>query len=200
MAGQHASHLEVWGPQGVELSVLSGTRVTVGRREDNDVALPHDRSASGLHAVLEAYGESWCVRDLGSRNGTFVEGEQITTERALRHGDELRIGQTRLVFRTVGARRHDPTVGPEAAPELTRRERDVLVALCRPLLVGAVFREPASIQDMAAELVVTPAAIKQHLANLYDKFGVRDGRRRVTLANEALRRGAVSSADLARSS
>jgi DNA-binding NarL/FixJ family response regulator len=53
---------------------------------------------------------------------------------------------------------------------------------------------------MAAELVVTEAAIKQHLINLYEKFGLEpSGRRRVQLANEALRRGAVSTADLSSS-
>jgi DNA-binding NarL/FixJ family response regulator len=42
--------------------------------------------------------------------------------------------------------------------------------------------------------VVSEAAVKQHLAHLYDKFGISDGgeRRRVRLANEALRRGAVT--------
>ena len=44
---------------------------------------------------------------------------------------------------------------------------------------------------------VSEAAVKQHLAHLYDKFGIYEGdRRRVKLANEALRRGAVSLADV----
>ena len=48
------------------------------------------------------------------------------------------------------------------------------------------------------QLVVTPAAVKQHLVNLYDKFGIGgdDAARRVTLANEALKRGAVTLRDL----
>jgi DNA-binding CsgD family transcriptional regulator len=47
-------------------------------------------------------------------------------------------------------------------------------------------------------LVITQAAVKQHLANLYDKFGVAatDANRRARLANEALRRGAVSLTEL----
>jgi DNA-binding NarL/FixJ family response regulator len=50
---------------------------------------------------------------------------------------------------------------------------------------------------MARELFVTEAAIKQHLHNLYEKFGVAAGvGRRVALANEAVRRGAVSHAML----
>ena len=48
----------------------------------------------------------------------------------------------------------------------------MLVALCRPLLARDMFTEPASTRAIADELVITQAAVKQHLANLYDKFGV----------------------------
>ena len=87
-------------------------------------------------------------------------------------------------------------VGP--GPRLTERERDVLVALCRPVLGDAPFTEPASIRRIAEELVVTEAAVKQHLLHLYDKFGLHDetDSRRVRLANEALARESVSLADL----
>jgi DNA-binding NarL/FixJ family response regulator len=74
----------------------------------------------------------------------------------------------------------------------------VLLALCRPLLNRDMFTEPASIRAIADELVITQAAVKQHLANLYDKFGVAAGEshRRARLANDALRRGAVSLSQL----
>jgi tetratricopeptide (TPR) repeat protein len=78
-------------------------------------------------------------------------------------------------------------------PELTRRERDVLAALCSPVLSDDVFAEPASVRQIAQALVVTDAAVKQHLLHLYDKFEIdaSGGRRRVTLAKEAIKRGAV---------
>lgn len=67
-----------------------------------------------------------------------------------------------------------------------------------PARVVGPFSEPASTRDIAAALVVSEAAVKQHLSNLYDKFGIFTGtdRRRVRLANEALRRGAVSLAEV----
>ena len=81
--------------------------------------------------------------------------------------------------------------------DLTRRERDVLNALCRPLLGDDVIAQPASVREIAAELVVTDAAVKQHLANLFDKFAIVEGdRRRLRLANAALSSGAVSLGDL----
>jgi DNA-binding CsgD family transcriptional regulator len=62
----------------------------------------------------------------------------------------------------------------------------------------AMFTEPASTRAIADELVITQAAVKQHLANLYEKFGIAPGNvhRRAGLANEALRRGAVSLTEL----
>jgi len=74
----------------------------------------------------------------------------------------------------------------------------VLVALCRPLLDRDMFTEPSSTKAIAEQLVITQAAVKQHLANLYDKFGVAatDSNRRARLANDALRRGAVSLTEL----
>jgi len=53
------------------------------------------------------------------------------------------------------------------------------------------------VREIAAELVVTEAAVKQHLANLYVKFEIaKDARRRLLLANEAIRAGAISATDL----
>ena len=173
---------------------LDAPRTAVGKADENDIALPDDPTASRLHAILESFAAGWCVTDLGSSNGTWVNGERIWGSRRLEHGDEIRIGHTSLVFRDPGNLGGAVTEAEDAAPSLTGRERDVLVALCRPLLDRDLFTEPASTRAIADELVITQAAVKQHLANLYDKFGVPSGdaNRRVALANEALRRGAVS--------
>jgi pSer/pThr/pTyr-binding forkhead associated (FHA) protein len=177
---------------------LQADRTTVGKAPENDISLPDDPTASHLHAILERFPAGWCVTDLGSSNGTWVNGERIWSSRQLRHGDEIRVGQSRLIL-------HDPlsadgtqTHAEDAPPSLTTRERDVLLALCRPLLDRDMFTEPASTQAIADELVITQAAVKQHLANLYDKFSVAstDSNRRARLANHALRRGAVSLSQL----
>jgi hypothetical protein len=169
--------------------------MTVGTLESNDVVVDAD-GVSRVHAVFERFGGTWCVRDLGSRNGTFVNGGRIVGDRALHSGDEIVIGRLRLLF-------HAPARGKETAaiaepPPLTPRERDVLLALCRPLLTGDAFTEPASIRAIAAELVVSEAAVKQHLSRLYFKFdvGAHGERRRVRLANAAVSTGAVKLSDL----
>jgi ATP/maltotriose-dependent transcriptional regulator MalT len=151
---------------------------------------------------LENLGSAWSIRDLGSRNGTYLNGDKISAERVLRSGDELRVGTSRLIFWEVKqageASAKDETVSAEPAPpRLTRRELEVLVVLCRPLVSDDPFPGPASVRDMALELFVTEAAIKQHLQNLYDKFAIpAEAERRVRLANEAIRRGAVTLAML----
>jgi DNA-binding NarL/FixJ family response regulator len=152
-----------------------------------------------MHAVLECFAGGWCVRDMAARNGTFVNGQRLLGDRQLRGGDEIRLGATRLVFMAEGL---DPdeteTQAARSAPALTPRERDVLVALCLPLASGDLFTEPAPIRQIAGSLVVTEAAVKQHLLHLYDKFGIYSGTgsRRVRLANEAIRRGAISVGEL----
>lgn len=199
-----SSHLEVSKPSGRELVPLSGQRVTLGKSSTNDISLDHDDTVSRLHAVFENLGFAWSIRDMGSRNGTFLNGEKITAERVLRSGDEVRVGKSRLVFWEVrdsgDGKLDEETVAAqplELPPRLTRREVDVLVVLCRPLVSDDPFPEPASVRRMAGELFVTEAAVKQHLQNLYDKFAIpAEGDRRVRLANEALRRGAVTIAQL----
>jgi pSer/pThr/pTyr-binding forkhead associated (FHA) protein len=194
-----STYLEVWQPEGRRLVPLESERMTIGKTASNDLTLEADPAVSRVHALVERLGTNWCVRDLASRNGTFVNGERVLGERALHTGDEIRLGATRLVFRGTGEVGREPATRPLAsAPELTRRERDVLLALCRPVLSGDVFTQPASIRHIAEALVVTEAAVKQHLTHLYDKFGIEeDGEsRRVRLANEAVQRGAVSLADL----
>jgi pSer/pThr/pTyr-binding forkhead associated (FHA) protein len=204
-AARAGSRLRGVGP---EIEVMSGARdwrrsleadrMTVGKSAENDLPLPDDPTASHLHAVLERFPAGWCVADLGSSNGTWLNGSRIWSSQRLRHGDEIRVGQTRLIFRDFGEGGGAETEAEEAPPALTVRERDVLVALCRPLLARDMFTEPASTRAIADELVITQAAVKQHLANLFDKFGVPAGEsnRRVRLANDALRRGAVSIGDL----
>ncbi len=160
------AYLEVWKPSGVELVLLETRRVTIGRNSSSDVPLSHDKTVSGLHAVLEPVGGGWCVQDVGSRNGTFVRGERILGMCALRHGDDLAVGRTKLVFRAAEPAGTTRTEGSAPAPELTRRERDVLRALCRPLVSGQVFTEPASLHEIATTLVVTEAAVQQHLLRL----------------------------------
>jgi predicted component of type VI protein secretion system len=78
-------------------------RARIGRSEESDVFLV-DPSVSRTHAIVEVDGIEPVVRDLGSTNGTFVNGERIEA-RPLRDGDELMFGNTRMQFEASGEER-----------------------------------------------------------------------------------------------
>lgn len=75
---------------------LGGQRLVIGRLRECDICL-NDVNVSRQHAELARAGEGWAIRDLGSTNGTLVDGKKIT-EVGLVDGDVIEIGATRLVF------------------------------------------------------------------------------------------------------
>src|SRR5262245_49443356 len=194
--------LERFGPAGHDLVVLDEMRgrFTVGKSAQNDLVLDSDSAVSRVHALLEHVGPAWCLTDVGSTNGTSVNGERIFAPRTLTDRDEILIGRTRLVLRDPAARVEATTEPLRAAPARTAGEQRVLVELCRPVLSGRAFTPPSSVRAMAEALFVTDSAVKQHLDRLYDKFGIETNAgesRRVRLANEAIQSGAVTLKDLA---
>jgi hypothetical protein len=176
-----------------EVVSLRGEVTTVGRGRGVDIRL-EDPSVSRLHAELVKRGPYVYVVDLGlSRNGTRVNGRPIA-RRVLDDGDVLSFGSARC--RIGGLAREDLSAEAElrrpAAPELTRRELDVLNSLCRPALSDEAFALPATAHEIAVDLVVTEAAVKQHLLRLYQKFRIPEGpNRRTRLANEVVALGLV---------
>lgn len=175
---------------------LTGEVTTIGRGPGVDIRI-EDPSVSRLHAELVRRGPYVYVADLGlSRNGTLVNGRRVGRA-VLGARDVLSFGSVRGRVRGVpdlsgGTDETRELCKVDGAPELTRRERDVLVALCRPALEQVAFVAPASTREVAWELVVTEAAVKQHLLRLYRKFGIPEGtNRRTRLANEVISAGAV---------
>lgn len=71
---------------------------TIGRAADNLIALGKDDFASGHHARIESQRDGVWIIDLGSTNGTFVNGERVEGRRRLREGDLVQIGDTELRF------------------------------------------------------------------------------------------------------
>ena len=68
--------------------------VAVGRGGQNEVPLEGDEFASAEHARFEPRRDGVWVEDVGSTNGTFVNGARVTTPRRLAKGDVVRVGQT----------------------------------------------------------------------------------------------------------
>ena len=79
---------------------LDSAAFTVGRSSANDVELQGDDFASARHARFEPRGDGVWVSDLGSTNGTFVNGVKLNAPRKLRSGDVVRVGETDLRYET----------------------------------------------------------------------------------------------------
>ncbi|MBI5874881.1 MAG: FHA domain-containing protein [Deltaproteobacteria bacterium] len=71
--------------------------LTIGRKEDNDICIDH-MSVSGHHARIDNQEGSFTATDLGSTNGTFVNGKKITTA-ILRPNDWITVGKHILYFK-----------------------------------------------------------------------------------------------------
>jgi pSer/pThr/pTyr-binding forkhead associated (FHA) protein len=72
--------------------------LTIGRAKDNTATLDGDDFASSRHARIESQRDGVWILDLGSTNGTFVNGERMDGRHRLRDGDVVRIGQTELRY------------------------------------------------------------------------------------------------------
>jgi hypothetical protein len=74
--------------------------ITTLGRDVNNAIVVEDPFASAEHAVLTYRGRSWYVEDLGSTNGTFVEGRRVTRPVALDDGDAIQVGEATLTYHT----------------------------------------------------------------------------------------------------
>ncbi len=84
--------IEVGSGARAQLFPLSGQRVTIGRLDENDLVFSQDVTVSRRHAVLERFNNGWRIRDLGSSNGTFVNGIKATTPMQVNPGDRVLVG------------------------------------------------------------------------------------------------------------
>lgn len=73
--------------------------LSIGRDGDNDIAIHDDTFVSGHHARVEVRPEGTWLVDLGSTNGTFVNGQRVDGDRSLRGGDRIQAGSAVLEVR-----------------------------------------------------------------------------------------------------
>jgi len=96
---------------------LNVAKTTVGRVEDNTFQIA-EPSVSSHHCEIELRGSEVVVKDLNSTNGTFVNGEKIT-ERALKPGEVLRLGQVEMRLEAAGAAGGAPAPATKKPVETT---------------------------------------------------------------------------------
>ena len=77
---------------------LNSSQLTIGRGLRNDIAIAADEYASARHARFEPRQDGVWVQDLGSTNGTYLNGARLEQPRRLTPGDIIRVGETDLRF------------------------------------------------------------------------------------------------------
>jgi hypothetical protein len=93
---------------------LTADSVVLGREEGVDISL-RDPEVSRQHARVSWQAGTYVLEDLGSTNGTFLNGMQITGQRPLRPGDSIGLGQTILVLQPQGTAEPTPPPAPRPA-------------------------------------------------------------------------------------
>jgi adenylate cyclase len=94
------------GQQVVELRAHN----TLGRHPSNSIQLL-DKIVSKEHCIIELRGDAFVLKDLGSLNGTYINGERVAGEQRLSHGDDIALGTTRARY-DDGSGRPMPAVAP----------------------------------------------------------------------------------------
>src|SRR5499433_86750 len=124
-----------------------GARTTLGRHPANTLRLA-DREVSKEHACIERQGGGFLIKDLGSSNGTYVNGRRIR-ELKLKEGDEIALGNSRLVFHTgdvltsTGSPGVTVLASAQAAPAF-------LAQLDQPAVEETEFRPAEQLKDPGA--------------------------------------------------
>jgi hypothetical protein len=148
--GARPALLLIWSaeePQQIVLPLVAGA-LEIGRDGLAAVGIP-DGSSSRRHARIELDRDRWSVSDLGSRNGTLVDGRHISAVRGVR-APVIRIGRT-LLLAMADAAPQEPSGEPESlscAPPLRERRREIPWLIARAL--GAAPAQAAGARHHAS--------------------------------------------------
>ncbi len=138
---------------------LSGRLMTLGRAQDNDVAFTDDSNVSRYHAEIELREDDYWIIDLGSFNGTKVNGESLTGEKPLNDGDLILLGGTSKIEVLFSPAEKDDGPAEEAASQEEAPPPDETPALPK---------EPAAAQKSSKfSLMLIVAALAVGLAVIF---------------------------------
>jgi pSer/pThr/pTyr-binding forkhead associated (FHA) protein len=154
------SKLVLFMPDGNTLDVrLARERTTIGRRADNDICVP-DLAVSGEHAVVVTILADSFLEDLGSTNGTLVNGKAIG-KHFLRDRDRIEIGHHRLVY----CADDDATMTSEVVGTARSNARDFgeRVDTAKPFVRERVLQERAK---AASDAPAAPSAAAEPQASV----------------------------------
>lgn len=178
------SLFEVASSSGASRVPARGTTLRVGRSPDNDIVLSNEPTVSRLHAELVNDGVQWAVRDLGSHNGTHVNGVRLGDNevKEVGLGDVIGVGNV-----TIRLHADIETDGMTVEDASARDAHRLLTALShREREVLSLVASGRTDEQVASELYISIKTVHSHLDRIRDKTGLR---RRAELTRLAVRLG-----------
>ncbi len=146
---------------------------SIGRHGDNEIILP-DVQVSRHHAEIVMQGGRWVIADLGSANGTFVNGERLAGSQVLNHGDLVRVGQTQFTVEIAAAvaardtlveRKPAAVTAPAPAAKSRTRVRMIVAFAATAIIVLGAFVIWSLIRgERGTETPATPVAATTSVA------------------------------------
>jgi predicted component of type VI protein secretion system len=151
------------GPTPGASFILEGDQLTVGRDATNEIVI-NDAEISRRHARLTFQGGKYVLEDLGSTNGTFVNGQRLAGPRVLKAGEVVQFGeQIMLVFEVTSMDAGATMVSPRASAAVPSVQRPATPVPPPPQVVeyaGSIPASPASVADAPAKKMnLTPIII-----------------------------------------
>jgi sigma-B regulation protein RsbU (phosphoserine phosphatase) len=103
--------LQILSPDGQNRFIpLEADRISLGRSRDAELSFPDDSGLSRQHLAIERDGEGWALLDLGSKNGTMLNGARVNGRVPLKSGDRITAGHLILVYDSASSHSHQPVV------------------------------------------------------------------------------------------
>jgi len=110
--------LQIFSPDGHSRFIsLEGERISLGRSSSTELCYPDDNGLSRHHLAIEREGDGWSIRDLGSKNGTMLNGTKVAAQTPLKAGDRITAGHLILIYDGAGSQAAKPVVVFDAREE-----------------------------------------------------------------------------------
>jgi predicted component of type VI protein secretion system len=164
-----------------ETPVSQTTPVTIGRLPDNTIVIDNT-AVSSHHVRIGREGPQFVVEDLGSTNGTFVNGEKVA-KRPLRHGDTILVGKHKLFFDRMGEAEFEgaelpgrelPDFGGTVILDADQQQRLLAAAQARILARAAAVTPPSTPDAAPAPDAASAPPKKPTVGRLYVLRGRSD--------------------------
>ncbi len=145
------------------------SEIIIGRSRDCSLILQAP-SISRRHSQLRIFGDAVYLKDMGSRNGTYINGVKLNDEKELRDGDIIRMGMLEFVFQEEEDDDTEKTIIDTGRQQeknfaqrfgISAREEEVLYLLIKGL----------KIKDISDKLFISQGTAKNHVLSIYQKTG-----------------------------